>query len=107
MMVYTTVRVALCCRNGGSQTPDRWLNGSRNTQTYYGSQLTEEDLRKICDNFPQAVITGTGVGDLSIVRAYEKYKDETPGVEEIRIWSYDRHLEHYHEIMDMPPRRRR
>lgn len=75
--------------------------------TYYGSQLTEEDLRKICDNFPQAVITGTGVGDLSIVRAYEKYKDETPGVEEIRIWSYDRHLEHYHEIMDMPPRRRR
>ena len=31
MMVSATGIVALCCRNGGSQTPDRWLNGSRNT----------------------------------------------------------------------------
>lgn len=31
MMVSTAGIVALCCRNGGSQTPDRWLNGSRNT----------------------------------------------------------------------------
>lgn len=32
MMVSTAGIVALCCRNGGSQTPDRWLNESRNTQ---------------------------------------------------------------------------
>ncbi len=30
-MVSFTGIVALCCRNGGSQTPDRWLNESRNT----------------------------------------------------------------------------
>ena len=30
-MVSATGIVALCCRNGGSQTPDRWLNRSRNT----------------------------------------------------------------------------
>ena len=32
MMVFAAGIVALCCRNGGSQTPDSWLNGSRNTQ---------------------------------------------------------------------------
>ena len=30
--VSTAGIVALCCRNGGSQTPDRWLNESRNPQ---------------------------------------------------------------------------
>ena len=33
MMVSTAGIVALCCRNGGSQTPDRWLNESQNTQS--------------------------------------------------------------------------
>ena len=32
MMVSTAGGVALCCRKCGSQTPDRWLNESRNTQ---------------------------------------------------------------------------
>ena len=31
-MVSTAGGVALCCRKCGSQTPDRWLNESRNTQ---------------------------------------------------------------------------
>ena len=32
MKVSTAGGVALCCRKCGSQTPDRWLNESRNTQ---------------------------------------------------------------------------
>lgn len=74
--------------------------------TYYGSQLTEEDLKSICEKFPESVKNCVGVGDLSIIRAYEKYKDETPGIEEIRIWSYDQHLKQYHDIIRMPDRRR-
>lgn len=76
--------------------------------SYYGSQLTEEDLRVICDGFPDAALKEeTGVGDLSIIRAYEKYKEETPAIEEIRIWSYDEHLERYHEVITSRARRNR
>lgn len=76
--------------------------------SYYGSQLTEEDLKKICTIFPnEALYNNTGVGDLSIVSAYEKYKEETIGIEEIRIWSYDHHLEQYHEKLDLANRRNR
>lgn len=58
MMVPFTGIVALCYRTGGSQTPDRWLNGSRNTQSvlfliFYSNQfmfivfsLTSEKLAK-------------------------------------------------------------
>lgn len=74
--------------------------------TYYGSQLTEEDLMKICAGFPEAAQNKVGFGDLSIIRAYEKYKDEIPGIGEIRIWSYDKHLAAYHERMELPERRR-
>ena len=44
MMVSTAGIVALCCRNGGSQTPDRWLNESRNTH-----------FREVINGFDKAV----------------------------------------------------
>lgn len=75
--------------------------------TYYGAQLTEADIENICSRFPETVKHGMGVGDLSIIRAYERYKDETPAIEEIRIWTYDNHLAQFHETMSLPPRRRR
>ena len=55
----------------------------------------------------QHLKTKTGVGDLSIIRAYERYRDETPAIGEIRIWSTDNHLIGYHEKMEIPSRRRR
>ena len=39
MMVSTAGGVALCCRKCGSQTPDRWLNESRNTHIDGGSTV--------------------------------------------------------------------
>ena len=36
-------RVALCCRKGGSQNPDRWLRKSRNTQVPRFDDLAEEN----------------------------------------------------------------
>ena len=68
---------------------------------YYGNQLTEEDLDLICKDFPDAATREQGFGDLSIIRAYERYKEETPAVGEIRIWSLDKHLKDvYHEELN-------
>ena len=74
---------------------------------YYGSQLTKNDLSIIAERFPEVALKyEMGVGDLSIIRAYEKYRDETPAISEIRIWSYDKHLEKYHEVVKERRRRR-
>ena len=45
-----------------------------------------------------------GLGDMSIIHLYEKYKEETPAVGHIMIWSTDRHLSGYEE--DVAIRRR-
>lgn len=53
--------------------------------------------RKICRKFPDFAMKEEGFGDLSIIRAYEKYKDETPAIHKIRIWSVDSHLKGIYE----------
>lgn len=46
---------------------------------------------------------GEGFGDLSIINAYNKYKNETPAISEIRIWSIDSHLQDkYNEKFELP-----
>lgn len=72
---------------------------------YYGRQLTEEDLEKIGMAFPDAAMREQGIGDLSIIRAYERYRDETPGISKIRIWTLDQHLMPYNETIDKIPTR--
>ena len=64
---------------------------------YYGDQLTPEDLKEICKEFPEFAMQGEGFGDLSIIRAYKKYKAETPAIHKIRIWSVDWHLRDMYE----------
>lgn len=72
---------------------------------YYGRQLTEDDLNIICKDFPDSAMRGEGFGDLSIIRAFERFKNETPGIERIRIWSLDTHLSSYDE--EIAPIKRR
>lgn len=73
---------------------------------YYGNQLTAEDLGQICKEFPDFAMRGEGFGDLSIIRAYQKYKEETPAIHRIRIWSVDRHLQGvYEETIETIPLR--
>ena len=64
---------------------------------YYGNQLTAEDLIEICDDFPDFAMREEGFVDLSIIQAYKKYKDETPAIHKIRIWSVDSHLKDIYE----------
>ena len=68
---------------------------------YYGEQMRASDLEEICKEFPDAAMRAEGFGDLSIINAYNRYKDETPAINEIRIWSLDKHLKDtYHEIIE-------
>lgn len=45
---------------------------------YYGKELDKEDLFKLAIEFPNMATREVGLGDLSIVRAYEKYKESVP-----------------------------
>ncbi len=67
--------------------------------------MSPEDLEIICRQFPDAAMREEGFGDLSIIRAYEKYKKETPGIAHIRIWTSDTHLIGYDEDVPMTSRR--
>lgn len=64
---------------------------------YYGNQLEADDLVSICKDFPDYAMREEGFGDLSIIQAYKKYKNETPAIHKIRIWSVDTHLKGIYE----------
>lgn len=59
---------------------------------FYSDQFSEEDLLEMCRHFPDAAMSGMAFGDVSIVQAYNRYKQETPAIHTIRIWSIDTHL---------------
>lgn len=74
---------------------------------YYGKELSADDLIHIANNFPDmAMAQCTGIGDLSIIRAFEKYKETVPAIGTIMIWSIDVHLQSYKEEMTGRKRRR-
>lgn len=66
---------------------------------YYGKQMTIEDIKIMCEEFPDMAMRGEGFGDLSIIQAYKRFKEETPAIRRIRIWSLDIHMRVYDEIL--------
>lgn len=73
---------------------------------YYCRELDKNDLLIMANEFPNCATRETGIGDMSIIRAYEKYKAEIPAVGNIMIWSFDGHLQGYKEELTLPTRRR-
>ena len=72
----------------------------------YGVGFTKEDLLIIADQFPDcAQKMEMGIGDMSIIRFYEKYKNEVPAVGRIMIWSKDKHLSCYQDNLSISRRR--
>ena len=72
----------------------------------YGTELKNDDLLYIAKEFPDKALTlNMGIGDLSIIRFYEKYKENVPAIGKIMIWSTDIHLQPYSEDMTMKRRR--
>lgn len=67
---------------------------------YFGKQMTEDDLVSICLVFPDMAMRKEGFRDLSIIQAFKRYKDETPAIHRIRIWSLDKHLSAYDETIE-------
>lgn len=73
--------------------------------TLYGLELEKEDLLSLAKDFPEAAQKmSMGLGDLSIIRFYEKYKSSVPSIGHIMIWSTDRHLAGYEEDMTIKRR---
>lgn len=69
--------------------------------------MSADDLQMIAVNFPEAAMKSQmGIGGLSMIQAYEKYKDALLSIGEIRIWSMDQHLSAYEENMVMKTRRK-
>lgn len=74
----------------------------------YGLDLSKEDLLIIAEEFPErALRLEMGIGDLSIIRFYEKYKNDVPAVGRIMIWSTDHHLSCYSQDLTMKRRKSR
>jgi hypothetical protein len=74
---------------------------------FFEDEVTQDEIRIIADRLPESVTYGSGTGDLSIISAFEKYRDNIPAIGYIRIWSMDGHLRHYEHEMQMPPTRKK
>lgn len=63
----------------------------------YGVELDKEGLLYLADHFAENAVSEIGIGDMSIIYAYNQYKDAAPGIGRIMIWSTDTHLQGYCE----------
>ncbi|WP_410513463.1 hypothetical protein PaeBR_03115 [Paenibacillus sp. BR2-3] len=74
--------------------------------SYYGKEFEREELLEIAGALVEHAVAEIGIGDLSIVQVFKKYKETVPAIGSIRIWSLDKHLNCYYEEMPMPRRRK-
>lgn len=63
----------------------------------YGTVIDKEGLLYLVDHIEENAIRKIGIGDVSIIHAYEQYRDTVPGIGRIMIWSTDTHLQGYCE----------
>ena len=63
----------------------------------YGIELDREGLIYLADHIEENALYEIGIGDMSIVYAYNQYKEKTPAIGSIMIWSTDKHLQSYRE----------
>jgi len=70
------------------------------------SEVTAEDLKYYANNYLDYAKQGIGLGDLSIIRTYEKCKAICVSGN-VRIWSTDNHLAAFNETISGVNRRRK
>ena len=76
--------------------------------TLYGNALDVQEIKYIADNIEKFTVVGTGIGDMTIIYAYEKYLKEEPAIGTIMIWSKDEHLSAFRqENVSLHRRRKR
>ena len=73
----------------------------------YDVKSSKEELLYLADNIEDFATRGIGIGDMSIVYAYNHYIEETPAIGTIMIWSTDAHLQGYQSVNVSMTRRRK
>lgn len=74
----------------------------------YSVKDIKNELLYLAEHIEDFATLQIGIGDMSIVYAYEHYIEETPGVGTIMIWSTDSHLKGYcQENVSVRRRRKR
>ena len=73
----------------------------------YGASFDSKELKYLADNIEDFASRKIGIGDMSIIYAYEQYRDTVPAVGTIMIWSTDVHLKSYREENVFIKRRRK
>lgn len=72
----------------------------------YGASIEKDELLYISDHIEEFATRKVGIGDMSIIYAYEHYRDEMPAIGTIMIWSTDLHLQGY-QAYNVSMKRRR
>ncbi len=86
---------------------ERRLQGEAPWQLY-GVELDKEGLLYLAEHIEENAMREIGTGDLSIIYAYEQYKEKTPAIGTIMIWATDTHLQGYiEENVSISMKRRR
>lgn len=62
---------------------------------FYGIAIDKDELLYLEENVEEFATRKVGIGDMSIVYTYERYKNEIPAIGSIKIWSTDVHLQGY------------
>lgn len=76
--------------------------------TLYGNALDSKEIKYMSENLEQFLPAKIGIGDMTIIYAYQKYLEEEPAIGTIMIWSTDEHLASYRqENVSMQRRRKR
>lgn len=55
---------------------------------------TQDELSNWLNKFPDEAMRGAGIGDISIINEWEKFRTKTPD-HRVFIWSIDKHLRGY------------
>lgn len=57
--------------------------------------ISDKVLKAILTCFPDKAVQGLGFGDVSIIKQFEDYWNNCQPIGEMRIWSFDHHLDGY------------
>lgn len=80
---------------------------SRAPWQLYGEGLTIEEIQYLAEHMEEFTRNQIGIGDMTIIYAYQKYIEEQPAIGTIMIWSADDHLAAYRQENVSLTRRRR
>lgn len=83
------------------------MAGSKAPWTLYGNGLEQEEIKYIAGHMNEFTQAQIGIGDMTIIYAYQKYLDEQPAIGTIMIWSTDEHMSAYRQENVSMQRRRR